>query len=100
MLALQPCWGGVLSVCPCFTENRKRDGSLPFAGVPTPAPLTIDGGQDDTRVVIRDHVCIAVFGLVHFQVGVLPGELLTRVNGLEESGEKTEESEGGKKSSK
>lgn len=51
-------------------------------------------------MVVGDHVCITVFGLVHFQVGVLPGELLTRVNGLEESGKKTEESEGGEKSSK
>lgn len=48
-------------------------------------------------MVVGDHVCVTVFGLVHFQVGVLPGELLTRVNGLEESGKKTEESEGGKK---
>lgn len=46
-------------------------------------------------MVVGDHVCVTVFGLVHFQVGVLPGELLTRVNGLEESGEKTAESEGG-----
>lgn len=51
-------------------------------------------------MVVGDHVCVTVFGLVHFQVGVLPGELLTRVNGLEESGEKTAESEGGEKSSK
>lgn len=33
-------------------------------------------------MVVGDHVCIAVFGFIHFQVGVLPGELLPRINGL------------------
>ena len=44
-------------------------------------------------MVVGNHVRITVFGLVHFEVGVLPGELLARVNGLEESGTKMEESE-------
>lgn len=44
-------------------------------------------------MVIGNHVRVTVFGLVHFKVGVLPGELLARVNGLEELGKKTEESE-------
>lgn len=33
-------------------------------------------------MVIGDHVCIAVFRFIHFQVGVLPGKLLPRINGL------------------
>lgn len=44
--------------------------------------LTFNWGQNDPGVVIRYHVSVAVFGLVHFQVGVLPGELLTGVDGL------------------
>lgn len=44
-------------------------------------------------MVIGNHVRVTVFGLVHFEVGVLPGELLARVNGLEELGKKMEESE-------
>lgn len=43
---------------------------------------TFDGQQDDARVVVGNHVGVAVLGLVHFEVGVLPGELLARVNGL------------------
>lgn len=43
---------------------------------------TFDGLEDDTRVVVGDDVGIAVFGLVHFQVGVLPCELLARIDGL------------------
>lgn len=52
---------------------------------------TFDGQQDDARVVVGDHVGVAVFGLVHFQVGVLPGELLAGVNGLQKLGRKTQE---------
>ena len=44
-------------------------------------------------MVVGNHICVTVFGLVHFEVGVLPGELLARVNGLVEWGKKTEESE-------
>ena len=43
---------------------------------------TFDGLEDDTRVVVGDDVGIAVFGFVHFQVGVLPRELLARIDGL------------------
>lgn len=60
---------------------------------------TFNGQQDDARVVVGDHVGVTVLGLVHFEVGVLPGELLARVNGLEESGKKTRESEKSSKSS-
>lgn len=52
---------------------------------------TFDRQQDDARVVVGDHVGVAVFGFVHFQVGVLPGELLAGVNGLQELGRKTQE---------
>lgn len=51
---------------------------------PTPrSPLTVDRSQDDPGVVVRYHVSVAVFGLVDFQVRVLPGELLAGVDGLE-----------------
>lgn len=46
------------------------------------AGLTFDGSQDDTGVVVGDDVGVTVFGLVHLQVGVFPGELLARVDGL------------------
>lgn len=44
--------------------------------------LTFDGSQDHTRVVVGDDVGVTIFGLVHLQVGVLPGELLARINRL------------------
>lgn len=44
--------------------------------------LTVDGRQDDTRVVVGDDVGVTIFGLVHLQVGVFPGELLARIDGL------------------
>lgn len=37
-------------------------------------------------MVVGDDVGIAVLGLVHFQVGVLPRELLAWVDGLWEAG--------------
>lgn len=46
--------------------------------------LTIDGGEHHPGVVVGDDVCIAVLWLVHFHVGILPGELLARVDGLEQ----------------
>lgn len=49
--------------------------------------LTINGGEEDSRMVIGNDVCIAVLGLVHLRVGILPRELLSRVNGLPEMGE-------------
>lgn len=30
--------------------------------------LTIDGGEDDSRVVVGNDICITVLGLVHLQV--------------------------------
>lgn len=36
-------------------------------------------------MVVGNHVGVAVFGLVHLKVGMLPSELLTRVNGLEKA---------------
>lgn len=53
---------------------------------------TFDGQQDDPGVVVGNHVGVAVLGLVHFQVGVLPGELLARVDGLQGLGKETGES--------
>lgn len=44
--------------------------------------LTFDGSQDDTGVVVGDDVGVTIFGLVHLQVGVFPGELLARIDGL------------------
>lgn len=44
--------------------------------------LTFDGSQDDSGVIVGDDVGVAIFGLVHLQVGVFPGELLARVNRL------------------
>ena len=38
--------------------------------------------QDNTRVVVRDHVGIAILWLVVFKVGVVPGELLPRLDAL------------------
>lgn len=34
-------------------------------------------------MVVGDDVCIAVLWLVDLQVGVFPGELLARINGLD-----------------
>lgn len=44
--------------------------------------LTLDGSQDDAGVVIGDDVGVTIFGLVHLQVGVFPGELLARIDRL------------------
>lgn len=49
-------------------------------------------------MVVGNDVSIAVLGLVHLQVGVLPGELLTRVNGLRGPGNRDEELKDGKNS--
>lgn len=37
-------------------------------------------------MVVGDDVCIAVLWLVDFHVGVLPGKLLARIDGLWEKG--------------
>lgn len=44
--------------------------------------LTLDGSQDDTGVVVGDDVGVTIFGLVHLQVGVFPGELLPWIDRL------------------
>lgn len=49
---------------------------------------TFNRQQNDPGMVIGDHIGVPVLGFVHLQVGVLPSELLTRVNGLEGRGEK------------
>lgn len=46
--------------------------------------LTLDGSQDDTGVVVGDDVGVTIFGLVHLQVGVFPGELLAWIDRLAE----------------
>lgn len=73
---------------PPVCKGRTRDGPLLLPGSATcwdvhpGVTLTIDGGQDDAGVIVGDHVCIAVFRFVHFQVGVLPRELLPGIDGL------------------
>lgn len=47
---------------------------------------TFDGLEDDAGVVVGDDVGVAVLGLVHFQVGMLPRELLAGVDGLRGQG--------------
>ena len=44
---------------------------------------TFYGRQDDPGVVVGDDVGVAVLGLVDLKVGVFPGELLPRVDGLD-----------------
>lgn len=43
---------------------------------------TFDGCQDYAGVVVGDDVGVSVLGFVDLQVGMLPGELLTRIDGL------------------
>ena len=45
--------------------------------------LTVNGSQDDAGVVVGDDVGVAILGLIHLQVGVLPGELLAWVDRLD-----------------
>lgn len=46
--------------------------------------LTVYWSQNDAGVVIGDDVGVSVLGLVDLQVGMLPGELLSWIDGLEE----------------
>lgn len=48
--------------------------------------LTVDGSEHHPGVVVGDDIGVAVLWLVHFHVGVLPGELLGRVDGLGRKG--------------
>ena len=50
--------------------------------------LTVDGGQDDAGVVVGDDVGVTIFGLVHLQVGMFPGELLAWIDRLTGGGGK------------
>lgn len=43
---------------------------------------TFYGCQDYAGVVVGDDVGVSVLGFVDLQVGMLPGELLTRIDGL------------------
>lgn len=47
--------------------------------------LTVNAGEQNPGVVVRDHVSVAVLWFVDLQVGILPCELLARVNRLEET---------------
>ena len=47
--------------------------------------LTLNAGEDNPGVVVGDDVGVAVLWFVDLQVGVLPGELLSRVNGLQKT---------------
>lgn len=51
----------------------------------TAACLTVYAGEYNPGVIIGDDVSVAVLWFVDLQVGVLPCELLTRVNGLEDT---------------
>lgn len=47
--------------------------------------LTINAGKHNPGVVICNDISIAVLWFVDLQVGILPCELLARVNRLEET---------------
>lgn len=53
--------------------------------------LTINAGEHDPGVVVRDDVSIAVLWFVDLQVGILPCELLAGVNRLIETEKKRTE---------
>lgn len=46
--------------------------------------LTVNRCQNDPGVVIGDDIGVAILGFIDLQVGVLPGELLSRIDGLRE----------------
>lgn len=54
-----------------------------FVGVVFLLILTVNWSQYDTGVVIGDDVGVAILGFVDFQVRVLPGELLSWIDGLQ-----------------
>lgn len=43
---------------------------------------TVNSGEQDSRMVVGNHVGISVLWFVDLQVRMLPCELLTRVDGL------------------
>ena len=52
--------------------------------------LTINRGEHHPGVVVGDDVSVAILWLVDLHVGILPGELLARIDGLHERGMKEE----------
>lgn len=44
--------------------------------------LTLNAGENDPGVVVRDDISVAILWFVHLQVGVLPRELLPGVDRL------------------
>lgn len=79
-IAVLPVWYALLIIHP-WLKHWKTLTLLPAASGGT---LTIDGGEHHPGVVVGDDVCVAVLWFIHFHVGVLPGELLARVDGLEQ----------------
>lgn len=53
-----------------------------FGGEDVGGRRTINSREQDSGVVVGNHVGISVLWFVHLQVGVFPRELLTGVNGL------------------
>lgn len=53
--------------------------------------LTLNAGEYDSGVIIGNDVSIAVLWFVDLQVGVLPCELLTGVDGLQHTKDKVKE---------
>lgn len=47
--------------------------------------LTLDAGEYNPGVIVGNDVSVAVLWFVDLQVGVLPCELLTRVDGLQDT---------------
>lgn len=56
--------------------------------------FTIHRGEHHSGVVVGDDICIAILWLVDFHVGVFPGKLLTRINGLLDRAELQKERRG------
>lgn len=61
-----------------FTDEPKLSSQRQWVS----ACLTVNAGQHDPGVVVRDDISIAVLWFVDLQVGILPGELLAGVNRL------------------
>lgn len=67
-----------------FTDEPKLSSRRQWIS----ACLTVNAGQHDPGVVVRDDISIAVLWFVDLQVGILPGELLAGVNRLIDTEEK------------
>lgn len=53
--------------------------------------LTLNAGEYNPGVIIGNDVSVAVLWFVDLQVGVLPCELLTRVDGLKDTRARSEQ---------